>query len=186
MKVYFSASRSQRGEFGAVYDDVINVLGDAGYVVEDNGRLRSASGSYLGLSRQEKTNLYREMVKNVEKSDLCVFEASFPSTLHIGHEITVAQSKGKPVVVLYGEGKEPIMFHGIPDNRIIWVEYNEKNLKDNLMTAVSKAVKNVDVRLNFFLPNSLLARLDAAAGKKGMNRSEFIRELIEKDKRKAK
>jgi hypothetical protein len=68
------------------------------------------------------------MLNDVENADFCVFEASFPSTVNVGHEITVALERGKPTVVAYMKGKDPILFKGIRESKIIWVEYSD--LKD--------------------------------------------------------
>jgi len=186
MKLYFSAARAYREKFGKHYEDIIKVLSATEYKVVDNGRLRSPSGAFNNLNKSEKMVLYKTMLKNIEKADICVFEASFPSTVHIGHEITVALSKGKPVVVLYTTGCEPILFHGIEDNRIIWVEYSETDLVDKLADALDQARKIVDVRFNFFVSPKILSYLDAVAKKRMIPRSVFLRNLIEREMKKDK
>jgi hypothetical protein len=125
--------------------------------------------------------MYQLMIRNIESTDFSIFEASFPSTLHIGHEITVAVNKGKPVIVLYYEKREPIMFHGIKSDRIIWVEYNEKNLLEKLEKSLVNAKKKVDVKFNFFIPRTLMIYLDWVTKEVGLNKSEYIRMLIEKE-----
>ena len=37
-------------------------------------------------------------MKNISKADIVVVEISFPSTVNVGHELSLAMEKGKPVV----------------------------------------------------------------------------------------
>lgn len=184
MRIYFSAARAYREEFGENYALIREVLKKTGLPVVDNGRLTQPSGAFNNLNRQERMALYRQMVKNIDKSDVCVFEASFPSTIHIGHEITVALEKGKPVIVLYTVGHEPILFNGIPEKKLVWVEYNEKNLAKKLADVIELAKRQMDVRFNFFVSPGILSYLDWIAKQRMIPRSVFLRDLIEKEMKK--
>lgn len=186
MKLYFSAARAYREKFGKNYEAIMKVLIKEGYQVTDNGRLKSPSGAFNDLSKSEKVTLYGNMLKNIDKAEMSIFEASFPSTLHIGHEITVALEKGKPVIVLYTLGKEPILFHGIQNNKVLWVEYTQANLVEKLVEALDQAKKMIDVRFNFFVSPKILAYLDWVAKEKMTPRSVFLRSLIEKEMKKDK
>lgn len=186
MKIYFSAARAYREKYGQDYQKIIQVLTKDGFQVTDNGRLKSPSGAFNHLSVSEKVQLYRGMLKKIDKADISVFEASFPSTVHIGHEISVALGKGKPVVVAYVEGREPLLFKGIQGSKIIWVEYSESSLTDKLTAAVELARKMIDVRFNFFVSPKILNYLDWVAQKRMIPRSVFLRNLIEKEMKKEK
>ncbi|MBP9817389.1 hypothetical protein KBC75_01355 [Candidatus Shapirobacteria bacterium] len=186
MKLYFSAPRAYREKFGVNYENIMKVLVKSEYKVTDNGRLKSPSGAYSSLSKNDRLGLYRTMLKNIEKADICVFEASFPSTLHIGHEITVALEKGKPVIVLHTADHEPILFTGIQNNKVIWIEYDESNLMPKLTEALEQARKIIDVRFNFFVSPRILSYLDWVAKKRMIPRSVFLRDLIEKEMKKDK
>ena len=140
----------------------------------------------MTMSDDDRVENYKKIVRWIDKADFSVIEGSFPSTLHIGHEITLTLEKNKPVIVLYTKGAEPVVFKGLKDERIIWVEYNDANLKKVLGEAVEAARKNIDVRFNFFVSPKILMYLDWVAQHRMIPRSVFLRDLIEKEMKKDK
>ena len=185
MKIYFSASRFYREQFKENYKEITEVLKTDGVTVLDNSQLKTSVGSYE-VSDEKKIVIYKDMLRSIDKADLCVFEGSHPSTLHIGHEISVALSKNKPMIILYTKGHEPILFKGLIDAKIIWIEYNSENLRKKLSAAIEEAKKQEDVRFNFFVSPKILNYLDWVAQKRMIPRSVFLRNLIEREMRKDK
>ncbi len=186
MRIYFSAARAYREKYGKNYELIVGVLEKVGVKLTDNGRLNSPSGAFNNLDELQKIALYKTMLKNINRADIVVFEASFPSTMHIGHEITLGMDRGKPVVVLYTVGREPILFHGIENEKVIWVEYNQDNLADKLSKALEMAKCLTDVRFNFFVNPRILFYLDSVSKKRMIPRSVFLRDLIEREMKKDK
>lgn len=185
MKVYFSASRFYSEQYSGNYNKILGVLNDSDLSVLDNSKVKSLSGSF-DVKDEDRVTLYRGMLKLMDKADICVFEGSHPSTLHVGHEITVALGKGKTVIVLYTKGHEPILFKGLQDAKIIWVEYDDENLEEKLLEAIEEAKQSSDVRFNFFVSPKILTYLDFVAKKRMIPRSVFLRDLIEKEMKKDK
>ena len=187
MKVYFSASRFYRKEYIKNYEQIVSVLKSFNVEVLDYSKIAgSGLDDEFKLTDNDRIAAYKKMIKLMDKADLCVFEASFPSTLHIGHEITIALGKSKPVIVLYTKTHEPFLFKGIGEQKIYWVEYNIDNLRERLEEAVEEARKDVDVRFNFFVSPKILAFLDWVAQERMIPRSVFLRDLIEKAMKKDK
>lgn len=186
MKVYFSGSRYYKEEFEKEYENINRILVDNGFKVL-NYTEKKIDGSKI-VSEEARNRSYEEMVKLIDKCDFSVFEATFPSTIHVGHEITLAIEKGKPVIVLYKEeqGKEPSLFRGIRSDKIIWVSYTRQNLTDRLSEAVMKAKEIQDVRFNFFVSPKILTYLSWIAQKRKIPRSVFLRDLIEREMKKDK
>jgi hypothetical protein len=185
MKIYFSASRLYKEQYLENYKKIIKVLKCSGGQLLDNTCFRP-SPSGFEMPDSERKNLYKSMLRNMDKADYCVFEASYPSTLHIGHEISLAMEKNKPVIVLYTKDHEPILFKGIVNEKITWIEYNDNNLEKLLNEAIERSKKEVDVRFNFFVSPKILAYLDWVAQKRMIPRSVFLRDLIEKEMKKDK
>lgn len=185
MKIYFSASRLYKAQYSENYKKILNVLKKSGCELLDNTYFKPSPSGYL-MPEGDRKNLYRSMLKNMDNSDFCVFEASYPSTLHIGHEITLAMGKSKPVIVLYTKDHEPILFKGIPNGKIIWIEYNDDSLEKQLNEAIERSKKEIDVRFNFFVSPKILAYLDWVAQKRMVPRSVFLRDLIEREMKKDK
>jgi hypothetical protein len=185
MKVYFSGALYQKDKLIEHYKRIIDVLkkNDCD-VFEDT--IKSNYQEAMAMTDDERVENYKNIVKWIDKADFSVIEGSFPSTLHIGHEITLTLEKNKPVVVLYKKGAEPTVFKGLKDDRIIWVEYNDKDLVVELEKALDEAKKNIDVRFNFFVSPKILNYLDWIAQKRMIPRSVFLRNLIEREMKKDK
>ena len=73
---------------------------------------------------------------------------------------------------------------GLKSEKVIWVEYNDNNLKEVLTEALVKAKDQSDVRFNFFVSPKILNYLDWIAKKRMTPRSVFLRDLIEKEMKK--
>ena len=185
MKIYFSASRLYKEQYSDNYKKIVKVLKESGSQLLDNTYFKPSPSGFV-MPEGDRKSLYRSMVKNMDRADFCVFEASYPSTLHIGHEITLAMEKSKPVVVLYTKGHEPILFKGMDKEKVIWIEYNDDNLEKQLNEAIEMSKKEVDVRFNFFVSPKILGYLDWVAQKRMIPRSVFLRDLIEREMRKDK
>ncbi len=187
MKVYFSASRFYRDKYREIYLTIADQLREQKYEILDRANIDPAIDPKK-VSEKEKVQLHKDFVKALDSCDFSVFEASYPSTIHIGHEITLAIQKGKPVIVLYGDtgDKEPLMFKGLGGEKVIWVEYGAFNLKTKLQRAIEKAKKMQDVRFNFFISPRQLEYLDWLSKKKMIPRAVFLRDLIEKEMKRDK
>lgn len=186
MKVYFSGSVYYRDDFIGVYKKIVSVLERMGARVLEH-TTKIPIEEYSNQNDSDRVENYRQVVAWVDQCDFAVVEASFPSTLHMGHEISLLLEKGKPVVALYRKGKEPGMFKVIKDDRIIWVEYNsEKDVELVLKEAIDLARKSADVRFNFFVSPKILSYLDWVAKNRMIPRAVFLRDLIEKEMKKDK
>jgi len=187
MKVFFSAARSARSEYGGVYQKIVETLQKKSFQVYDDTKA-FLDVDVLALTDKDKKQVYHKMIAEMDKADLSVFEASWPSSIHTGHKITLSYWKNKPVIALYREGKgyEPILFRGIESKKVLWVSYTEDNLEKKLLAALEEARKMLDIRFNLFIPRELMAYLDWVAKDVGINRSEYIRRLIEKEAKKRK
>jgi hypothetical protein len=185
MKVYFTAAIYQKDKFLDKYQQIVNILEKNDCeVFEDTTKVSLTEA--ITKTDTERVDYYKKVLKWLDKSDLAVVEASFPSTLSIGHEITLAMEKNKPVIVLYKEDCEPGFMLGLQDERVMWVKYNENNLDEVLTSAIDEAKKRTDVRFNFFVSPKILAYLDWIAQKKMIPRSVFLRHLIEREMKKDK
>jgi hypothetical protein len=185
MKVYFSASRVFKGELHENYSQILVALKKSGCKIFEN-TVDHKSKSTLDMTDEEKIDNYKQIIAWIDKSDLCVMEASFPSTLHIGHEITISIEKNKPTIVLYEKGKAPAQFMGLKNDRLIWVEYELGKVGVALDKAIEETRSLMDVRFNFFVSPKILNYLDWVAQKRMIPRSVFLRGLIEKEMKKDK
>ena len=183
MKVYFSGALYTQGDFQPRYKKIVKCLVDSGVeVMEDT--TATPFPKFQEKSETEIVNNYKNVGKWIEKCDFAVFEASFPSTLSIGHEISLALGKGKPVIVMYLEERSPKFLLGYKNDMIIWVKYKDTDIAQSLTKALDEVRGKVNVRFNLFIPSSLMAYLDWVAKDMRVNKSEYIRALIEKEVKK--
>lgn len=185
MKAYFSAARVFKTELLENYNQILQALKDSDCKVFEN-TVNHKSKSTLEMSDSEKISNYKQIINWIDKADFCVMEASFPSTLHIGHEITISIEKNKPTIVLFEKGKMPAQFMGLKNDRLIWVEYELGKVGVALSKAIEESKNLMDVRFNFFVSPKILNYLDWVAQKRMIPRSVFLRGLIEKEMKKDK
>jgi predicted DNA binding CopG/RHH family protein len=110
-----------------------------------------------------------------------VLEVSFPSTLHIGHELSLALEKGRPVVALYHKGKEPSFFLGLQEDKIFWGDYVDYDLEEVVREGIEYADSQTETRFNLFLSPKHVAHLENKAKETKLPRSSYIRMLIDED-----
>jgi hypothetical protein len=182
MKVYFTAAIAQKPVFGPIYDRIIKVLEEQNHQVQHDHITKTTLDDIKTLNDDDLVAHYRKVLKWVTQADIVVVEASFPSTLNIGHEITLALEKGKPVVVLFKKGYSSFFLNGLNSDKLFLVEYTEETLKEVVKESIEYAKDQADTRFNFFISPRHVAYLDHIAKTKKVPRSVYLRQLIEADR----
>lgn len=183
MKIYFSGAIAQKDVFGKYYDSIVSCLKKMGHEVFEDTTVTSLTDA-VNKTDKERMDYYKKVLKWIAGSDVVVVEVSFPSTLHIGHEITIALEKGKPVMGLYREGYEPSFFLGLQDEKLMWVKYSDDSLDKDLKYAMELISEKIDTRFNFFISPKIGNYLDWVSKKKRLPRAVYLRKLIEEDMKK--
>ena len=160
---------------------MIKTLKDLGHTVISDHVLNNSIEEMDAWTTKDRTEYHRKMSKAITTCDLAVCEVSFPSTISIGHEVTLALDKGKPVIGLYQPGKEPGVLQGIHSDKFMMYEYDAKNLAEVLEYAMDEASEKIDVRYNFFISPKMARFLDVVAKDKKLPRAVYLRQLIEED-----
>ncbi len=182
MKIYFVAALYQKPTLGTFYDRIVKTLLDAGHSVQHDHITGVELKDLVGRPQLAVRKYYRQALKWIAAAELVVVEASYPSTLNIGHEITLALEKGKTVIVLYKDGHNSLFLEGLHSDKLILVEYNEENLEKVLTDGLTYARDAVDSRFNFFISPRHIVYLDWVAKVKRIPRSVYLRQLIEHDR----
>ncbi|OGV91825.1 hypothetical protein A3A66_02560 [Microgenomates group bacterium RIFCSPLOWO2_01_FULL_46_13] len=182
MKVYFTAAISALSQYGDNYKKIVSSLEDLGHTVIADHILKKSLTQVLYQEKPEEHEAYyKSMIKNISSSDLLVAEVSFPSTVHVGHELTLALEKDKPVLALFIKGKRPVLFWGITSDKFYATEYELGDLKKTLKDAIEYLTEQMDTRFNFFISPKIATYLDWIAKKKRLPRAVYLRRLIEED-----
>jgi len=105
MKIYFTGSLHNKDIDKEVYAKIVHLLEADGHEVRADHILKTKQGELDAQSASERSIYYEKLNKWISNADLVVGEVSYPSTINIGHEISLALDKGKPVLALYQKGK---------------------------------------------------------------------------------
>lgn len=180
MKIYFSAALLYKDKRGKTYKRITDYIQKHGHTLLSYGMEKDLFDIKKQRSDEFKDH-YKSVLKWMNQADLIIVEASFPSTMHIGHEISLALEKSKPVIVLYEQGFSPFFLEGADKERLILAEYTEDNLEDILLDNIDYAASQQDVRFNFFISPAIGNYLDWISKEKKIPRSVYLRSLIESD-----
>jgi hypothetical protein len=182
MKIYFTAALSQRDQYSKYYERIIAHLEKLGHTVYHHDISNIAVEKIRTEDDATKVEHYKKVNKFIAQSDIVVVEASFPSTLNIGHEITLGLERGKPVIVLYKVGKSSTFFGGLNSDKLLLAQYNDENLEVVIDEYANFAKNTSDTRFNFFISPRHISYLDWIAKSRRIPRSVYLRELIDQDK----
>jgi hypothetical protein len=122
---------------------------------------------------------YDEVHRGMEKADAAVVEISQEDFL-LGREITLAVQNKKPVLALsvYEDFSAKITspyFFG--------AKYSERNIEEIIADFIHRAQnRQYSVRFNLFLSPAQEMYLERAGRVSGLNKSEYLRMLIDKDR----
>ncbi len=180
MRIYFTAAVSLANYYGDNYKKIVDVLEKLGHQVIHQHITSSSLDGIFSKTRSENIEFYKKIVKEINKADVVVAEVSFPSTLNVGHEVSLALEKGKPVLALYTEDKSSPFFEGVNNDLLFYHEYKTIDLDSFLPKLVDDVIKRADVRFNFFISPEIGRYLDWVNQKKKVPRAAFLRGLIEK------
>lgn len=180
MKIYFSAALAQKKQFGKQYQQIVSHLEALGHEVYQDTTTTSLK-SAIKKTDDERAEYYRQVVKWIKSADLVVLEVSFPSTLHIGHEISLALEQSKPIIALFHKNFEPSFFLGLSHELINWYSYDTGSLHKMLEQGLRFATHHLLVRYNVSLPARMYRHLEKCAAKYRMPKSFYLRKLIEQD-----
>lgn len=186
MKIYLTASISQRDYLSDYYKRIIKTCEKQGYKVYSGNLFKYESYREELQSQADRMEWYKNSLRAITSADIVIVEISYPSTANVGHELSVALEKGKPVIALYKEDKNPVFLQGKADERLFLVPYTDDDIEDVLTDALKDASDQMDVRFNFFVSPKIVRFLDWIAKKKKMPRAVYLRRLIDQDMQKNK
>lgn len=181
MKIYFNASMSAMPKYHKHYERIVKALKDLGHEVMDEHIMSYGLRRRDNETADERKEYYSEMKRRIKRADIMVAEISYPSTVHVGHEMTLALEFNTPVLALYHQGNRPVLFWGMDDDQFVVEEYSEKNLEQIIATSLDQLSDHMDTRFNFFISPRQLHYLDQIAKTQRIPRSVFLRRLIEHD-----
>jgi len=181
MKIFFTASFFGKTKYQKYYDLVLKELQKY-----DIDLIGTEVGNYLNvLTPKEKLKLknknklhYEAIRRGIQTSDAVVIEMS-QQDFQLGHEATLTIMAKKHVLCLslfenFAEKIKNDYFHGAKYNDVILPSIIHDFLKE-----IQK--KKYSERFNCFLSPEQLNYLEQKSRKEKINKSEYLRKLIEED-----
>ena len=183
MKIYFSASARTKNFCPECLDKIYEKIEELGHVHVTDWMKKVDPDHFYKRTPEDAVKFYKQMVKDIKKADVCVFETSIDSA-GVGFSINLALDSGKPVIALYNrhhdsKRKAPYLLQMIHHPKIQVLEYTLENLDETLGDALEMAKDQMDIRFTFFLTPKLVNYLDFIKRERRMARATFIRRLIE-------
>jgi len=183
MKIFYTASYYGKEKYQKYYDLVLKAIRETGVEL-----LSTESGNYLSILQKkelkrfksQKQIHYEAIRKGIQWADATVIEIS-NEDFQLGHEATLAIESKKHVLCLsiHEDFSKKIInpyFHGAKYN-----EYNIEEVVDDFIDMVKN--EQLDERFNLFLSTRQITYIEEVARRKGMNMSEYIRMLIDEDRK---
>lgn len=180
MKIYFTASQSQKDALAKYYSRIFDFLKNRDFDVETGSLFSSKTGRPQVDDHQTRVEWYKKSMKSISEADVVVVEISYPSTANVGHELTYALEKGKPVIALFHEDRDPVFLMGLNNDKLLIVSYRDDNLEKVAKDALDFASGVQDTRFNFFVAPKHQHYMDWIAKNRRVPRAVFLRRLIEK------
>lgn len=182
MKVYFTAAIYQREKLEEEYRAIIKAIQDCGHdVLTSFNIMEEKLDRVLSISKVDHEVYFGTWSKVIKQADVAVVEVSFPSTVHIGMEIGGLIERGKPVICLYQQGRNPTFVEDFHSPRLLKLEYTKDDVKEVLEWVFEEVEQLLNRRFTFFIPPEIDAYLNKMADADDTSRSEYIRNLISKD-----
>ncbi|MDA1338436.1 MAG: hypothetical protein O2871_03655 [bacterium] len=188
MKIYFIASLYGKEKYSENYKQIVQSLKGLGHKVISSHVLGKNIDDIRAQEDSDRTKYYKQMISWLNSADLVVAEVTSPSS-SVGHELTVALKKEKPVIALAYNGVAPNIFYGIKEDKFELVEYGNLNpveISRILEKALQKAQDSMDIRFNFFISPKMSRFLDWISKDRMIPKAVFLRRLIEQETDKAK
>ena len=188
MKIHFTASSIKLLEYKKNYLAIKNEILDLGHTLTrdwiQNAIKKREEGEIV-----DRETIYEKTMEAVLMADVIIVEGTVPS-FSIGHQVTLALSKNKPVLFLLAKNHveenalKSTFIDGINSPLLTTAEYDHDNVKEIIANFLLKYKDGLHIRFNLVLNNELDNYLDWAIFTYKTNKSEFIRNLISKNMQK--
>jgi len=180
MVAYFTASIVGKKQYLPDYLRIINCIQNKGHTVVSDHIIKTTEAQIRFETKEERLMFHNQLEDWINNADFLVAETSFPS-ISVGYEISMALSKGKPVLVLYNNGDPPSLLQHHKNEKLICESYTETTLHGIIEDFINYAEGTADIRFNFFITPKIASYLEDTARKDKLPKSVYLRKLIEED-----
>lgn len=184
MKVFFACSTSELKKYKNNYLEICKLTKEMGHNLTRDWLDEAIKLIEGGTTTIDREDIYSQVADAIMAADVVVIEGTVAS-FSIGHQITLALLKNKPVLFLQlkekGKKRGRIknnFIDGIKSPLLTVVQYTPDELADVLNDFFDKNGGKHIVKFNIVLTREIENYLNWVSFAHRVNRSEFIRELI--------
>lgn len=182
MKVHFGSATEQLFDYLEYYQTICESIKKLGHTITRDW-LDEAVVVRKEHKSLNKAEIYDKTIQSILTSDIVIVEGSIPS-FSVGHQVSVALEKNKPVLFLTNEKFEEedsyqcVFINGINSPLLIERKYTRKNVESIIKEFIEEHKGGPSIRFNMFLTHEVDSYLDWANFTYGINKSEYIRRII--------
>lgn len=187
MKVHFTCSTNEFEKYFEFYKLIRRTIKTKGHTLTRDWLYEELEHRKKGIKKYSN-DVYYKTLQAILDADVVIIEGTAPS-FHIGHQITIALQKNKPVLFLslkLEKGKWPIVgsFRKKEDRPILYVKkYTKRSLKTILERFFQEYKRGPMTRFNLILEHDIENYLIWASLTYKKSKSDIIRDLLRKHMR---
>jgi 2'-deoxynucleoside 5'-phosphate N-hydrolase len=181
MLVYFTASIVGKRHYLANYQKIIDVLKSSGCHTISDHILKVDESQIRIYTKKERIKLQEQLNKWISSCDCMIAETSFPS-ISVGFEISLALSRGKPVLILYSSENSPSLLVRYNDEKLICEKYSIGTAGEIIKDFLNYVRGTEDARFTFYITSEISTYLEDVSKKEKLPKAVYLRKLIEKDR----
>ncbi len=184
MKVFFTCSTRSINKYATFYKAARDEILRLGHKLSRDWIDYSINVAQRGIPDIPSYTLYKDIMSAIVTADVVVIDATVRS-MSIGHQLTYALQKGKPVLVLRhkreGEELKKLFIEGSQVEDLLVVEYKNTNEIRKQIRRFLKKYENKSVkRFNLVITGAEDNYISWAAFNYKKTKTEIIQEAIDK------
>jgi 2'-deoxynucleoside 5'-phosphate N-hydrolase len=180
MRVYFTASIVGKKQYLSSYEKIIDLLRFKKCDTISDHIIKSNESQVRMETRGQRIAFQEKLNDWINSCDCMIAETSFPS-ISVGYEISLALSRGKPVLILYSDGNPPSLLAQHADEKLICEKYTTNNLKTLIDDFLNFVKGKEDQRFTFYITTEIASFLEDVSKKEMLPKAVFLRRLIQKE-----
>lgn len=181
MKIAFLASLYQKEQHQFHYLAIIELLEELGHQVLHQ-HFTNFTLEQISQSDEQNQQCREQFQQALNEAEAIVMETSCQS-LGLGYILAEALKQQKPILMLTTEKEPPLSVFLDDHEQIVVYRYTKiRELEEELPFLLEDLPQKKDKKFNVFLPLELDRYLLNAAQNKRLSKSEYLRQLLKKDK----
>lgn len=180
MRIYFTGSIVGKKYYLNNYLKIVGIVKKDKHQIIEEHIIKGNESQLRQENKHERLKFQSQLDKWINNCDCMIAETSFPS-ISVGYEISLALSRGKPVLILYSSGHAPTLLAHHHDEKLICEKYNDDTLEDIIKDFLNYVQGTNDMRFTFFITSEIASFLEKISQNKKIPKSVYLRRLIEKE-----